>query len=110
MKKILILSVCILSILGAGWKRIMGSSDAPLPPDKEVMKSNTSGVLSEPLFGETSSPIIGDIDGDRKSEVILSSSDGYLHVWENMDSEVLRYLLEWPQFHHDHQRTGLYGW
>jgi WD40 repeat protein len=63
-----------------------------------------------PLFGTLSSPIIGDIDGDRKSEVILSSSDGYLHVWENMDSKVLPYLLEWPQFHHDHQRTGLYDW
>ncbi|MCK4576685.1 VCBS repeat-containing protein, partial [candidate division WOR-3 bacterium] len=63
-----------------------------------------------PLFGQPSSPIIGDIDGDRKSEVIVSSSDGYLHVWENMDSEVSPYLLEWPQFHHDYQRTGLFGW
>ncbi|MBA7511274.1 hypothetical protein ES705_03265 [subsurface metagenome] len=63
-----------------------------------------------PLFGRPSSPVIGDIDGDRKNEVILSSSDGYLHVWENMDSKVLPYLLEWPQYHHDYQRTGLYGW
>ncbi|MEE8597317.1 MAG: VCBS repeat-containing protein, partial [bacterium] len=63
-----------------------------------------------PLFGRPSSPIIGDIDGDRKSEIILSSSDGYLHVWENRDSRVTSYSLEWPQFHHDHQRTGLYGW
>ena len=63
-----------------------------------------------PLFGEFSSPIIGDIDGDRRSEIIVSSSDGYLHVWENMDSEVSSYLLEWPQFHHDYQRTGLYSW
>ena len=63
-----------------------------------------------PLFGETSSPIIGDIDGDRKSEIILSSRDGYLHVWKNQDSGVTSYSLEWPQFHHDHQRTGLYSW
>ncbi len=63
-----------------------------------------------PLFGTPSSPVIGDIDGDRKSEMILASDDGYLHVWENMDSKVLPYLLEWPQFHHDYQRTGLYGW
>jgi len=63
-----------------------------------------------PLFGQPSSPIIGDIDGDKRSEVIISSSDGYLHVWENMDSEVSAYLLEWPQFHHDYQRTGVYSW
>jgi hypothetical protein len=63
-----------------------------------------------PLFGIPSSPIIGDIDGDGKSEIIISSSDGYLHMWENMDSSVAPYTLEWPQFHHDYQRTGLYGW
>jgi len=63
-----------------------------------------------PLFGNISSPIIGDIDGDGISEIIVSSSDGYLHIWENRDSSVRSYSLEWPQFHHDHQRTGLYGW
>ena len=63
-----------------------------------------------PLFGKPSSPIIGDIDGDRKSEIILASDNGYLHVWENMDSKVLPYSLEWPQFHHDYQRTGVFGW
>ena len=63
-----------------------------------------------PVFGLPNSAIIGDIDGDRKSEIILASDDGYLHVWENIDSKVLPYSLEWPQFHHDYQRTGLYGW
>jgi len=63
-----------------------------------------------PLFGQPSSPIIGDIDGDGKSEIIISSYDGYLHIWENRGSSVLPYTLEWPQFHHDYQRTGLYGW
>ncbi len=62
------------------------------------------------LFGQPSSPVIGDIDGDRKSEIIFSSSDGYLHIWKNLNSRVPQYLLEWPQFHHDYQRTGLYGW
>lgn len=62
------------------------------------------------LPGITSSVIIGDIDGDRLSEVIFSSNDGYLHVWENKESRVTPYSLEWPQFQHDQQRTGLYGW
>jgi hypothetical protein len=63
-----------------------------------------------PLLGKPSSPLIGDIDGDRESELIVASSDGYLHVWANRASEVLTYALEWPQFHHDYQRTGLYNW
>jgi hypothetical protein len=63
-----------------------------------------------PLFGQVTSPIIGDIDGDGESEIIVASSDGFLHVWENRSSEISSYLLEWPQFHHDCQRTGVFGW
>jgi hypothetical protein len=63
-----------------------------------------------PLFGKPSSPLIGDIDGDKLSEIVITSFDGYLHVWENQASEVVAYSLEWPQFHHDYQRTGLYNW
>jgi hypothetical protein len=62
------------------------------------------------VFGLPNSPVIGDIDGDGKSETILSSDDGYLHVWTNHNSFCLPHTLEWPQFHHDYQRTGLYGW
>jgi hypothetical protein len=40
----------------------------------------------------------------------VASSDGYLHVWKHQASEVVPYTLEWPQFHHDYQRTGLYNW
>lgn len=63
------------------------------------------------LFGVPNSAVIGDVDGDRRSETILSSDDGYLHVWENINSDSWTpYELEWPQFHHDYQRTGLHGW
>lgn len=73
---------------------------------------NKEEISPYPLFLATlpSSPIIGDIDGDRKSEIILSSMDQYLHVWENYDSRVPQFLLEWPQYHHDFQRTGLHNW
>lgn len=63
-----------------------------------------------PVFGKASSPVIGDIDGDNKSETIIATADGYLHVWENVSSYCVSNLLEWPHFHHDYQRTGLYGW
>ncbi|MGB3479705.1 MAG: C25 family cysteine peptidase [bacterium] len=63
-----------------------------------------------PVFGSPSSPVIGDIDGDCKSETILATGDGYLHVWRNVNSYVTPYALEWPQYHHDYQRTGVYNW
>ena len=87
---------------------IIGANDNYIYAFKHTRESISPFPL--PLFGTPSSPIIGDIDGDRKSEIILSSSDGYLHVWENRDSRVTSYLLEWPQFHHDYQRTGVFGW
>jgi len=63
-----------------------------------------------PVHGYLTSPVIGDIDGDKRSEVIFASADGYLHVWEAMNCKVPPYTLEWPQFHHDYQRTGLHNW
>ena len=93
---------------------IIGSSD------RYIHAYTHTGIIISPyplpVFGDLASgmtpmsAVIGDIDGDRKSENIFSSSDGYLHVWENRDSRVTSYSLEWPQFHHDYQRTGLYGW
>lgn len=80
-----------------------------------VLALNCDGDTLEPyrpllLFGKPCSPVIGDIDGDRKSEAVLTTGDGYLHVWENVSSKTQRYQLEWPQFHHDYQRTGFYDW
>jgi hypothetical protein len=88
---------------------VMGAHDQYI----YVLDYNTDAIVPYPLpvFGLPSSPLIGDIDGSGKSEIILSSSDGYLHVWNNISREALAYpRLEWPQFHHDYQRTGLYGW
>lgn len=56
--------------------------------------------------------IVSDIDNDNKLELISSSSiensfdRGGVYVWELDESE--NYELEWPQFHHDAQHTGLY--
>ncbi len=52
MKKVLVLCVCLIGILSADWKRVMGSSDTALPPEKEVMKSDTLGVfIRTAVFG-----------------------------------------------------------
>jgi len=52
MKKVLVLCVCLIGFLSADWKRVMGSSDTALPPEKEVMKSDTLGVfIRTAVFG-----------------------------------------------------------
>lgn len=54
MKYVLILSLLIVSALGAEWQRVVGSSDAAIPPDKKVMKSDTLGVyIRTTVFGFT---------------------------------------------------------
>ncbi len=92
----------------AGLDIIIGSEDLYL--HAFTYEGDTIFPFPLPFFGRLSSPLVGDIDGDGKSEIVLSSKDGYLHVRENLNSQVLAYTLEWPQFHHDYQRTGLYGW
>ncbi|MEE8597571.1 MAG: C25 family cysteine peptidase, partial [bacterium] len=52
MKKVLVLCVCLIGIMIADWKRVIGSSNEPLPPEKEVMKSDTLGVfIRTAVFG-----------------------------------------------------------
>jgi hypothetical protein len=52
MKKIAILCICLISFLNADWKRVIGRSDAPLAPEKEVMKSDSLGVfIKTAVFG-----------------------------------------------------------
>ena len=66
-----------------------------------------------PTQGSCSSPLIGDIDGDYKNEIVVSTSNptgNYLHLWDCTNSQVIQNSLDWPQFHHDYKHTGLYGW
>lgn len=50
MKIIIAVSIFLVSILHADWRRIIGSSDIPVPPDKKVMKSDTLGVYIRATF------------------------------------------------------------
>jgi hypothetical protein len=52
MKKVLVLCVCLIGILSADWKRIAGRSDVSLPPEKNVIRSDSSGVfIRTAVFG-----------------------------------------------------------
>jgi len=55
MKNIVIFSIFLVGVMSADWKRVIGVSNAPVPPDKKVMKSHTLGLLiriSMPGFNE----------------------------------------------------------
>jgi len=54
MKSVFMLSLLMISGLGAEWQRFVGSSDAPIVPDKKVMKSDSLGVyIRTTVFGFT---------------------------------------------------------
>jgi outer membrane protein assembly factor BamB len=67
--------------------------------------------------GITSSPVVGDTDGDCKIEVIFTDWNAIPddptktnRVWclEDCGSNVTEYAIEWQMFRHDPCRTGLY--
>jgi parallel beta-helix repeat protein len=80
--------------------------------EKKLYAFNHDGTaVSEwPKFASddfSQSPAIGDVDGDGKLEVVAGSFNQYLYVWD-LSADYNANKLEWPQFHHDAQHTGLY--
>ncbi|MGA1820929.1 MAG: CARDB domain-containing protein [Thermoplasmatota archaeon] len=55
-----------------------------------------------------SSPVVGDIDNDRMLECVIGDSSGVLHSI-SCGGYTFRGLMEWPEFHGNHNRTGYYS-
>jgi len=58
-----------------------------------------------------SSPAVGDLDGDRKVEVVQMTHEGNLFAWQTIGQACNDDKLsgEWPRFHHDNYNSGMYG-
>jgi hypothetical protein len=54
----------------------------------------------------TSSAAVGDVDGDKKLEVAITTRMGFLYAWKTQGSVHGR--IDWESFHHDNQNTGNY--
>lgn len=57
--------------------------------------------------GISSSPALGDLDGDGLIEIAAATYDGWVYVWD-ASGQALPEKLPWPMPRHDLQRTGLY--
>jgi len=53
------------------------------------------------------SPTAGDVDGDGKTDLVTTTREGYLFVWNTKGSAASD--TEWWTYHHDEWRTGRYG-
>jgi MYXO-CTERM domain-containing protein len=50
---------------------------------------------------------VGDLDGDKKLEIVTGTRDGWLYAWHTEGRE--DGVLEWPTHHHDDRNTGNYA-
>jgi hypothetical protein len=52
-------------------------------------------------------PAVGDVDGDKKLEVVAITREGYLFVWDTPTPA--SGLVEWGSFRHDARNSGRYA-
>ncbi len=70
-----------------GWPKTLDTGVTP-PPIPRPAEPFTRA----PVMGATAPPVLGDLTGDGKLEIIQSGWDGYLHVWRPDGSD----LPGWP--------------
>ncbi len=54
-----------------------------------------------------STPLVGDLDSDDKLEIIVTSTDSKIYVYET-EAQTDSSALVWPMFQHDRRHTGNY--
>jgi outer membrane protein assembly factor BamB len=66
-------------------------------------------IWSEVVGGLPGSPIVADLNLDGQLEMaIVGRNDNLLRVYQS-DQILEPGRMDWPQFHHDRQKTGFYG-
>ena len=56
-------------------------------------------------------PVTGDMDADRRLEVVVHTREGVLYAWESEGLACPDGIpnSDWPRYHHDEHNTGFYG-
>ena len=101
---------------GDGWNEVVfGTFDINYgnvgPVGVYILDHNGSPKPGTPLWvaapGISSSPALGDLDGDGLIEIAAATYSGWMYVWD-APGQALSDRLPWPMARHDLQRTGLY--
>ena len=107
-----------------GWTIVAGPSLADVDADgaAELLAGSSGNVLHafredgteaagwpKDLGGwALAAPAVGDIDGDRRLEVVAVTRDGWLYAWDT-PTRNSGGALPWPSFRHDLRNSGRYG-
>jgi hypothetical protein len=75
-----------------------------------VLSSTGSVILKQQIsyknYRYSSSPAVGDVDGDGNTDVAVGSTDGSVYLFDL--GTPLGDYLPWPMFQHDQYHSGLY--
>ena len=115
-KKIHTSETVIGDVDGDGWNEVVfGTFDINYgnvgPVGVYILDHNGSPKPGTPLWvaapGISSSPALGDLDGDGLIEIAAATYSGWMYVWD-APGQALPGRLPWPMARHDLQRTGRY--
>lgn len=93
----------IADILG-----LPGSQIIAVTENSKLMATDESGYLMATMTLPASveaTPLIADIDGDAKNELLIAAADGYLYCYETQGGGA----IHWGQFRGNNRNTGTFG-
>ena len=100
-------SQAIADITGDGFPEVFTGSGGYLVHAFDACGREAAGFPKNTGQWVLATTAIGDVDGDKKLDVVVGTRDGWLYAWKTEGTT--DGVIQWESWHHDNQNTGNYG-